>query len=227
MTFNGVDILQIDATVIAGVLILLTVTSFVEQRDAQSSKPLFKPRRAVGYVGIPFALSAIIALFASIPILPGAPLTAENENTLLVIAGGLTLAGFTYMIAVFVKINMIKEGEEIVFEVGRTYFMQPGENDSFTSIMISVRADNKGERSTTIHNAKLSFKYEGKIHDLELGDYMVPITINPSSSVSQHFMFNLPKKEMLIKDRITNCKITLIHTHDSKMIPIGEILEIN
>lgn len=225
MVLNGIDILQIDATVIAGILILLTITSFVEQRDTQSSKPVLKPRKAVGYVGIPFALSAIIALLASMPLTPSAKIAAQDQDSLLIIAIGLTLIGFGYMIGVFIQINRIKEGEEIVFDVGRTYFMQPAENDNFTGIWISVRIDNKGQRSTTVHSATLSFKYDGKIHELKTGDSMMLNNIDPSSTNTQHFMFTIPKNQLRIKDRITNCKITIIHTYDKKTISIGEILE--
>ena len=120
----------------------------------------------------------------------------------------------------------LKDKPKLVFDTGRKFFMQPNENDNFTSFIITMMIHNKGERSTTIHSAKLAFEYEGKSHELDT-NFDIAVSITPDSSISNHFMFNLPKKEMRVNNQITNCSVIVNHTHGRESILIGDILELH
>ncbi len=53
------NLLQIDATVIAGILVLLTVKSFKGEYYEQPTRIRLTPKQAAGYVVLPFSISAI------------------------------------------------------------------------------------------------------------------------------------------------------------------------
>lgn len=131
------------------------------------------------------------------------------------VSGSVSLAIVVY--------KTIKERPKLNFEVSRAYFMQPAVNDNFTSIQVSIRVDNRGGRSTTIHSATLSFKYNGTKHELTSNEY--PFSIEQDSSIIQHFNFNLPKNEMRIENSITDCEIMFRYTHGVKKIVLDDIIE--
>lgn len=106
-------VLQIDATTLAGILILLTIRSFVFERENKLMKHLPKPSWVVGLVGTPFAFSAIVVLFYMMnPLTPAPPLPTPDsieiasDNQQIFFATGFTVIGFLYMVWVFFKINM-------------------------------------------------------------------------------------------------------------------------
>lgn len=115
-------ILQIDGTTLAGVLILLTIRSFVSENDPRRSRFQIQPNWVVGLVGTPFAFSALIVVFQLLGLLSPNPLDPadvadfEKYNAqLLQAASVFTVIGFLYMIWVFFKINsrVIKKPKEI------------------------------------------------------------------------------------------------------------------
>ena len=60
------DLLQIDATIIAGILILLTITSIKAEPNPKKSFSRFTREQLTALVIIPFATSAIQLLFKSV-----------------------------------------------------------------------------------------------------------------------------------------------------------------
>ena len=99
------NILQVDGVVIAGILILLTISRSILGNN--------KPRRAVGDVGIPFAISAIIALVDAFKPTPTTFTTSTGFDIALIIAGGFTMIGFGYLIWFFIDINRTKNDESL------------------------------------------------------------------------------------------------------------------
>ncbi|MDE1729122.1 MAG: hypothetical protein KGH81_08110, partial [Thaumarchaeota archaeon] len=87
-----------------------------------------------------------------------------------------------------------KDRPKLVFDIGRKFFMQPHENDNFTGFIITLMIHNKGERSTAIHSSKLVFKYEEKEYEIDTS-FDMAISVTPDSSITNHFMFNLPKEK--------------------------------
>jgi hypothetical protein len=80
------DLIQVDATVIAGALILLTIASL--NPSIPSGLDLFLVRFAAGVIVTPFALSAAVLVFA----------TEQNARTSLIIGKALTVTGFAVLI---------------------------------------------------------------------------------------------------------------------------------
>jgi hypothetical protein len=112
-------ILQIDATTLAGVLILLTIRSFVSTKDPAKARYAIRPSWVVGLVGTPFAFSAMMVLFSMIgvfsPVPPsGINYAQQDMGSSVSVAGMFTIVGFLYMIVVFFKINMpVKKPKEV------------------------------------------------------------------------------------------------------------------
>lgn len=82
-------ILQVDGTVIAGVLILLTIKSVMSGTEL---------KKDAGFVAIPFACSAIVALADDLNL----PITMNGSNILLLISVIFAMIGFVYLV-VFLK----------------------------------------------------------------------------------------------------------------------------
>lgn len=113
------SILQIDGTTLAGILILLTIRSFVSTKEPTKLRYAIRPSWVVGLVGTPFAFSAMVVLFPMVGMFSPVPSSGINYaqqdmGSTIGVAGGFTMVGFLYMIAVFFKINMaIKKPKEI------------------------------------------------------------------------------------------------------------------
>ncbi|MCE9617321.1 MAG: hypothetical protein K8Q88_03015 [Nitrosarchaeum sp.] len=94
------DLLQIDATIIAGILILLTISSYkVSESDSKKFFMGFTKEGMTALVVTPFAGSAIISLFRCIPV----PLNWNTPITNCSLVTGdliLPIAGFFYLILV-------------------------------------------------------------------------------------------------------------------------------
>ncbi len=63
MTLENRDILQVNATVIMGLLILLSLSSFVESGEKNSINRT--PQEAASFLIIPFSLSALVIIMGS------------------------------------------------------------------------------------------------------------------------------------------------------------------
>src|SRR5438132_14389857 len=93
-------LLQVDATVIAGVLILLTISVFSGKGILQLKIPFdWNPRSMVAMIIVPFAVSAILIIWSSMNSIPTAA-PAEIyfnglSNTLL--APVASIFGFIYL----------------------------------------------------------------------------------------------------------------------------------
>ena len=105
MTSLCTIVLQVDATVIAGILILLTIRSFVYETDKIKIREIIKPNWAVSFVGSPFAGSAIFALMTL------GNTKSPNSETIADLSISLAVIGFLYMIIVFAKLYLIEMPE--------------------------------------------------------------------------------------------------------------------
>lgn len=87
------DILQMDATIIVGILILLTITSYkLSNPEIPKSKKLyFTPVKATAFVIIPFSVSAIIEL------LKNTANPIANNPVMDILELALPIIGFIYI----------------------------------------------------------------------------------------------------------------------------------
>ena len=217
-------LLQVDAAIIAGVLILLTVGHFRNEPQRRNRSPL--PYRYAAVVILPFALSAICVLASSL--LPETTINA-TENTLFPIASISTwfaIFGFLYLIA-FISILAFKMGSEpgIDLEIRNHYWYEPEKeftNSIVYTIMIEVLLRNRGERATMINAANIEFTYDHKHYFVDCVG-LIPIEMNPGYFKSHYLNFYINEKDIEIKHDIKNVKLKIIHTHDDKEKTITEI----
>lgn len=97
MEIDVIAIIQIDATVIAGILILLTITKFVRTTDE------FWLPKAVASIVIPFAISALLAIWQLLKDFSTTPEGNFIPTSLLAMA-----IGFLYLISVIVALSTKK-----------------------------------------------------------------------------------------------------------------------
>ncbi|MGI0026365.1 MAG: hypothetical protein ACREAD_00795 [Nitrosopumilaceae archaeon] len=107
------NILQVNGTVIAGILILLTIKSFKGDHNETFTRIKITPKDAVAYVIIPFSISAIIAVSDAFKIT-----TTQTNSTgidwLLIGSAIFTVIGFVYLaIVIFAISKMAKSGESL------------------------------------------------------------------------------------------------------------------
>ncbi|MGI0007130.1 MAG: hypothetical protein ACREAR_03945 [Nitrosotalea sp.] len=99
-------LLQVDGTIIAGVLILLTIGHFKnkpwgEEVDfGPDNKPKVTPYSAVFMIVIPFAISAIAILLEDVLIYPTTLFTLFLKSTLQSLGTISAIFGFAYLIGV-------------------------------------------------------------------------------------------------------------------------------
>lgn len=97
MEVDPIAIIQIDATVITGILILLTITKFV-----RTTEEFWLPK-AVSSIVIPFAISALLAIWQ---LLKDFSTTPEGD---FIPASLLAMAvGFLYLIGVIISLSTKK-----------------------------------------------------------------------------------------------------------------------
>ena len=82
----------------------------------------------------------------------------------------------------------------------------------FTIVSVMLRIDNKGERNTTIHSAKMYFKQNGKIYNAEKLSTLNSI-VTASGTTNKSLDFHFPFKEIVIESDIANSTVILEHTH--------------
>lgn len=97
MEVDSIAIIQIDATVIAGILILLTITKFV-----RTTEEFWLPK-AVSSIVIPFAISALLAIWQLLKDFSTTPEGNFIPVSLLAMA-----IGFLYLIVVIFTLSAKK-----------------------------------------------------------------------------------------------------------------------
>ena len=131
------------------------------------------------------------------------------------------MAGWAAFFYVIYKSKMDKP--KLEFDEGMKIFYPAEGGNNFTVIVIRMKAHNKGSKSTTIHHSALTFNYNGKQHKVEdkLNHYVIP----PSSTVDFWPQLNLHREELLIREKIIDCVLTIDHTFDQEIISLGKIEE--
>lgn len=112
LTIDPNILLQIDATVIAGILILLTVSSFTGEGVISLRIPFdWNPRSIVAVTTIPFSVSALSLVWASMTAIPTANVLTVVIAYLLnaFVAPMASVFGFAYMVWIALSMWFAKE----------------------------------------------------------------------------------------------------------------------
>jgi len=97
MEIDVMGIIQIDATIITGILILLTITNLI-----RTTKEFLLPK-AVATIVIPFAISALFAIWQLLK-----EFTTTPEGNFIPISLGTMGIGFLYLISVVFTLSTKK-----------------------------------------------------------------------------------------------------------------------
>ena len=98
------NLLQVDGTVIAGIMILLTIKSFKGDHSEAFTKIKLTPKDAVAYVIFPFSISAIIAVSDAFKVTT-TQTTQTGIDMLLILSAIFTVIGFVYLVIVIFAIS--------------------------------------------------------------------------------------------------------------------------
>ena len=109
---------------------------------------------------------------------------------------------------------------KLKFEEESKIFFPPEGNNQHTMILIHLRAHNQGTKSTTIYHTKLSFTFNLKKHETESD---TPIDIPPSSTVDFYSNLAIHSSDLILRDKITDCVLTVKHTFGKKVHNLGTI----
>ena len=134
------------------------------------------------------------------------------------------IGAFTGSISLtFWIIKSITNKPKLIFEEGSKIFYPAEENNFFTTIMIPMKVHNRGTKPTTIYHSKLTFNYNSEHKETE--DDRSRLEVLPDRT--EHFSpnLNLFKTDLIIHDKITNCALTIKHTHGKTVINLGTIEE--
>ena len=123
----------------------------------------------------------------------------------------------------FLVFKSITDRPKLKFEVVRKFFFPSEKNPPFTSIVINMKVHNRGSKPTTIHHSKLTFDYNSEQKELE--DDRSSFEILPDRTVDYAPMLSLHESDLILRNKITNCVLTITHTHDEKIIDLGTIEE--
>jgi len=137
---------------------------------------------------------------------------------ILAIIGAIT--GSVSLCIILYRIS--KERPRLTFNLDRHYwYLSDPQHANGTNISIAIRIDNKGERSTTIHNSSLSFSFKGKSYEPRTYDRL--ITILPHETKREHFEFFLLFTETRIEGDTEDGRLILEYTHGKKELHIPKI----
>ena len=101
LVLSNKEIIQIDATIITGLLILLTISSFVQVGD---QSPIGRtPFEVAAFLIVPFALSAFIAVAHSF-ITVWEQKVIKGHRAYLLFSLGLTFLGFLWIFVIFLQL---------------------------------------------------------------------------------------------------------------------------
>jgi len=125
-------------------------------------------------------------------------------------------AGFFYLIY---KSKMDKPKLEFE-EESKTFYPAEG-NNYFSTILIRLKAHNQGTKSTTIYHSKLTFNYNSE--QKETIDEKSSFEVPPNSTVDFYPNLNIHSNELVIRNKITDCVLTVKHTFGKKVHNLGTI----
>ena len=131
------------------------------------------------------------------------------------IIGASTLAFFIF--------KFITDKPKLTFEEVTKIFYPAEDGNNFTTIVIRMKVHNRGTKPTTIHHSKLTFNYNSEPKEKE--DDRISLEILPDRTEDFSPSLNLHKDDLIIHGKITNCKLTVKHTHGKKVIDLGTIEE--
>jgi len=204
-------LLQIDATIIAGVLILLTIGHFRNEQYFQNRTPL--SYRFATAIILPFGFSAMSILVISFMIIPDKVDIFSTYN----IPTWTSFIGFLYLI-IFMSVLSFKKVTKsgFDFEIKNSYWFSPEKQFSsvFYTVIINILLKNTSEHDTVINTVNISFTYEGKYHSVNFYDHH-EIEMKAGDSKIQTFGFNLNENQIRITKDIKNIKLKIEHTYDS------------
>ena len=129
------------------------------------------------------------------------------------------IAGYVSLSILIYKTWRERPRLHFIVENSRWYVHIP-EDPIFTSISITLRIDNKGEHSTTIHRTNISFQQKGKTYNLKEDQIII---VYPNGTLRQHFTFNPKRQEVDIEDDMRDVKFIVEYTHGTKEIEIPVI----
>ena len=133
------------------------------------------------------------------------------------------IGAVTGSVSLFIVIyRTIQEKPKLSFDEQRKIFFLPSENDNFTTILIELKAHNKGSKSTTIHHTELTFDYNEKKKTI-IGEGVFTIESDSTQKVCPQL--NLRKDDLRIYDEIQNCVLRIHHTHGKTDFKLGTIKE--
>ncbi len=122
----------------------------------------------------------------------------------------------------FLIYKAITNKPKLSFEIKGQDFYPPQGNNNFIYIAIRMKAHNKGSKSTTIYRTTLKFNHNSKPHKIEKDS---SVNVSPNSTIDFIPDLNLRKNDIEIHDKITDCELTIDHTHDQNIINLGTIEE--
>ncbi len=134
---------------------------------------------------------------------------------------GIIFGAMAGWAGVFILIYKSKTDKpRLEFEEEFKMFYPPDGNNEFTVIVIRFKAHNQGTKSTTIYHTKLSFTFNLKKHETEDNR---SIDIPPSSTVDFDPSLNIHSSDLVLRDKITDCVLTVKHTFGKKVHNLGTI----
>jgi len=131
------------------------------------------------------------------------------------VTGSVSLSLFIY--------KTLTDKPKLTFEEGTKIFYPAEDGNNFTTIVIRMKVHNRGTKPTTIHHSKLTFNYNSEPKEKE--DDRISLEILPDRTEDFSPSLNLHKDDLIIHGKITNCKLTVKHTHGEKVIDLGTIEE--
>lgn len=145
--------------------------------------------------------------------------TAEFIGIVGGIAGLLSLG--------IIILKEIRKKPKLICDVTNSYFYLPTRTeDHFIGFSIDLKIHNLGNRTTTIHKAKLSFDYQGKHFQPSMSGQL-DVLMTPDRTEQKSIQFNHNRRtDGEIKDKVQNCELIIEHTHGTKTISIPEMKQI-
>ena len=125
--------------------------------------------------------------------------------------------------ASYLIIKAITNKPKLTFEEGSMIFYPAVENNYFTTIIIPMKVHNRGSKPTTIYHSKLTFNYNSQHKEIEYDRGHLEILPDRTEDFNPNL--NLHKDDLIIYDKITDCVLTITHTHGKTVINLGTIEE--
>ena len=123
----------------------------------------------------------------------------------------------------YLIIKSITNKPKLTFEEGSMIFYPAVGNNYFTTIIIPMKVHNRGSKPTTIYHSKLTFNYNSQHKEIEYDRGHLEILPDRTEDFNPNL--NLHKDDLIIYDKITNCVLTITHTHGKTVINLGTIEE--